>query len=114
MDFLHDILNLLGVPQITWAMIFAILGYLAKTIVDHYAKRRQTVSELQAKSGVEQAKEQEAVRVSMWSSQGLLPKNFWVLMPRGRRAFAQENETVVTHGGMTLDEMIVPLIQIRK
>ncbi len=79
MDFLRDILNSLGAPQVTWAMIFAILGYLGKTIVDHYAQRRQTVSELQAKSGVEQAKEQEAVRVSILSQTLLANRDIgWV------------------------------------
>jgi hypothetical protein len=36
------------------------------------------------------------------------------LMPAGRRAFAPSGEVVVTHGGISIDEAIVPLIQITK
>jgi len=67
MDLLRDFLNSLGTPQITWAMIFAALGYLGKTIVDYYTRRRQAINELHAKSEVERLKEQEAVRVSVLS-----------------------------------------------
>jgi hypothetical protein len=48
----------------------------------------------------------------LWSRDGLLPDGVWVLMPQGRNAFATFNETVVTHGGTTLDEMVVPLVAI--
>ncbi len=43
---------------------------------------------------------------------GLLPPGIHVLMPQGRRAFATAGETVVSHGGPTLEEAIVPLITI--
>ena len=36
------------------------------------------------------------------------------LMPSGRDAFAPGGEVVVTHGGISIDEAIVPLIQISK
>jgi hypothetical protein len=42
-----------------------------------------------------------------------LPDDVWVLMPQGRRAFAAFEEVVVTHGGPTLDEVVVPLVTIR-
>jgi len=48
----------------------------------------------------------------LWSGDGLLPDDVWVLMPQGRRAFATFDETVVTHGGLTLDELVVPLVTI--
>jgi hypothetical protein len=48
-----------------------------------------------------------------WSQDGLLPDDVWTLMPQGRRAFAILNETVVTHGGLTLDEVVVPLVTIK-
>jgi hypothetical protein len=48
-----------------------------------------------------------------WSQDGLLPDHVWTLMPQGRRAFAILNETVVTHGGPTLDEVVVPLVTIK-
>jgi hypothetical protein len=47
-----------------------------------------------------------------WSQDGLLPDDVWTLMPQGRGAFATLNETVVTHGGPTLDEVVVPLVTI--
>lgn len=49
----------------------------------------------------------------LWHGQGLLPDDAWVLVGNGRLAFAPKNEIVVTHGGLTLDEMVVPLIQIK-
>lgn len=49
----------------------------------------------------------------LWRGQGLLPDDAWVLMGNGRLAFAPKNEVVVTHGGLTLDEMVVSLIQIK-
>ena len=48
----------------------------------------------------------------LWSDDGLLPQGTSVLMPRGRQAFAPQNETTVTHGGMSLDEVVVPLVTI--
>lgn len=50
----------------------------------------------------------------LWHDDGLLPKDIWVLMPQGRRAFAQVGEQVASHGGLTLEEMIVPLVTITK
>ncbi len=47
-----------------------------------------------------------------WHDDGLLPDDVWVLMPRGRRAFTTFDELVVTHGGPTLDEVVVPLVTI--
>ncbi len=55
---------------------------------------------------------QDFPRTFSWSQDGLLPGEVSTLMPQGRRAFATLNETVVTHGGLTLDEVIVPLVTI--
>ncbi len=49
----------------------------------------------------------------LWHGQGLLPDDAWVLVGDGRLAFAPKHEIVVTHGGLTLDEMVVPLVQIK-
>jgi hypothetical protein len=55
-------------------------------------------------------------RTILWRNQGLLPYNITVLLPddqNGRRlAFAPEGECVVTHGGLSIDEMVVPLIRL--
>ncbi|MBN1874770.1 MAG: BREX-3 system phosphatase PglZ [Anaerolineae bacterium] len=47
-----------------------------------------------------------------WESRGLLPADVSVLIPKGRLAFALGQTTVVTHGGITLDEVVVPLVEI--
>ena len=52
----------------------------------------------------------------LWEDDSLLPPDTWVLMPTtrdGRRlAFAPEGMVVVSHGGLTLDESVVPFIRI--
>lgn len=50
----------------------------------------------------------------LWHDKGLLPDDVWVLLAKRRVAFAQQNEVVVTHGGLTLDEMVVPFVQIKQ
>lgn len=58
--------------------------------------------------------QREFCQTILWGPDGLLPDYVRVLMPQGRRAFAAINETVVTHGGPTLDEVVVPLITITR
>ena len=48
----------------------------------------------------------------IWERDGLLPDEVCVLLPKGRLAFTQYNDTVVTHGGVTMEEVVVPLITI--
>jgi hypothetical protein len=48
----------------------------------------------------------------LWGGDGLLPEGVWALIPTGRTAFAQAGQVVVTHGGLTLDELIVPFVEI--
>jgi hypothetical protein len=48
-----------------------------------------------------------------WSHDGVLPDDVWAVMPGGRTAFAPLNDTVVTHGGTTIDEVVVPFVTIR-
>lgn len=50
----------------------------------------------------------------LWDNDGILPEQMTALMPAGRDAFAPSGEVVVTHGGISIDEAIVPLIQISK
>jgi len=53
----------------------------------------------------------------LWERDGLLPDGenaVWALMPRGRGAFAPFKEITVTHGGPTLDEVVVPLVTITR
>lgn len=48
----------------------------------------------------------------LWENDGLNPPDLFALMPSKRRAFASNGEVVVTHGGVTIDEVIVPFIRI--
>ena len=48
----------------------------------------------------------------LWGDDGLLPEDLWAVMPLGRDAFAPRGDLVVTHGGLTLDEVVVPFVTI--
>ena len=50
----------------------------------------------------------------VWRDDGLLPSSTSVVMPQGRGAFAPAKQTIVGHGGLTIEEMIVPLVTITK
>jgi len=50
----------------------------------------------------------------LWENDGILPDTMSVLMPSRRNAFTLNGDVVVTHGGISIDEIIVPLIQITK
>jgi hypothetical protein len=50
----------------------------------------------------------------LWDKDGILPDQLAVLMPVGRDAFAPNGEVVVTHGGISIEEVIVPFVQIKK
>ena len=76
--------------------------------VDTRGKRARIYSDYHAAVNVQQGLSETI----LWSQDGLLPDDVWVLMPQERSAFATFNKTVVTHGGLTLDEIVVPLITI--
>lgn len=50
----------------------------------------------------------------LWRQDGLLPVDTWALMAPHGQAFAPHNEVVVTHGGATLDEVVVPFVAISR
>lgn len=50
----------------------------------------------------------------LWEDDGLMPKNLVAILPTGRQAFTEYSEIVVTHGGITIDEIVVPLIELRR
>jgi hypothetical protein len=76
--------------------------------VDTRGKRARIYSDYHAAVNVQQG----LFETILWSQDGLLPDDVWALMPQERSAFATFNKTVVTHGGLTLDEMVVPLVTI--
>ncbi|HEA68943.1 MAG TPA: BREX-3 system phosphatase PglZ [Desulfobacterales bacterium] len=48
-----------------------------------------------------------------WPTVGL-PENYLPLLAPGRSAFVRETERLVGHGGISLEEVVVPLVQIEK
>ena len=46
-----------------------------------------------------------------WPGAGL-PQNYHVLIAKGRTAFAPQGEKVISHGGITLEEVLVPFVKI--
>jgi len=59
----------------------------------------------------------ERVRVAfpetiLWGEDSLLPEGVYALMPHSRAAFAPSGEKIVTHGGLTIDEVIVPFVWV--
>ncbi len=43
-----------------------------------------------------------------------LPEDYWPLLGPGRSAFVRETERLVGHGGASLEELVVPLVQIER
>jgi len=43
-----------------------------------------------------------------------LPEDFLPLIAPGRYAFVQQGKRIVAHGGITLEELIVPFIEIAR
>ena len=76
-------------------------------VVDTRGKRARIYSDRHAAQTVAQG-----FGVVLWEGDGLLPDGVCALMPRGRNAFEPFRETAVTHGGPTLDEVVVPLVAI--
>lgn len=48
----------------------------------------------------------------LWESKGLMPADSYTLLAPDRHAFAAPHEVVVTHGGASLDEVVVPFVGI--
>ena len=81
-------------------------GLLAKT----RGKRARIYSDRRAALRVHDA----FTDTILWENDGLLPEQISALMPAKREAFAPAGEVVVTHGGISIDEVTVPFIQITK
>jgi hypothetical protein len=50
----------------------------------------------------------------LWENDGLNPASLYALMPVRRNAFSPSGSVVVTHGGISIDEVVVPFVQINK
>jgi hypothetical protein len=53
----------------------------------------------------------EVAHTCIWPSVGL-PQGYYPLMTSGRGAFAALGSTVVAHGGVSLEEVVVPFIRV--
>ncbi len=78
-------------------------------VVETRGRRARTYRDHRAAAHVREA----FPDTELWDRDGLLPDDLWAVMPLGRDAFAPEGDTVVTHGGLTLDEVVVPFVTIR-
>jgi len=60
---------------------------------------------------------EEACRATsgeLWGPEALLPEGWWAVTARDREAFTIAGERCVTHGGATIEEVMVPLITIER
>jgi PglZ domain len=48
-----------------------------------------------------------------WPALGL-PEDYWPLLAPGRSAFVREGEHIVAHGGISIEEIVVPMVQIQR
>ena len=48
-----------------------------------------------------------------WPTSGL-PEDYLALLAPGRRAFVRKSEHPVAHGGITLEEVVVPFVEIER
>lgn len=48
-----------------------------------------------------------------WNNVGL-PENYYVLLSHYREAFVTKDENIVTHGGISIEEVIVPFVKVQK
>ena len=48
-----------------------------------------------------------------WPANGL-PENYLALLAPARRSFVRESERPVAHGGVTLEEVVVPFVAIER
>ena len=48
-----------------------------------------------------------------WPTSGL-PEDYFALLAPGRRSFVRESEHPVAHGGITLEEVVVPFVEIER
>lgn len=50
--------------------------------------------------------------VAKWPQAGL-PNDYWPVVMKGRKAFVAKGEKIVGHGGITIEEVVVPYITIK-
>lgn len=49
----------------------------------------------------------------VWNDTGL-PDDYFVLLAHDKRAFTQKNDKIVTHGGIHIEEVIVPFVKVTR
>lgn len=63
--------------------------------------------------GLRQSVKQNFDEALYWDSTGL-PNNIFPLIAPSRKAFVLKNNVIVTHGGISVEELIVPVVQIER
>ena len=51
-------------------------------------------------------------QVAKWPQSGL-PNDYWAVVMKGRKAFVAKDDKIVAHGGITIEEVVVPYITIK-
>jgi len=87
------------------------IGVPAEGLAAHTrGKRARLYADADLAEGAHIASEQTI----LWGDDGLLPEDVWAVLPVGRAAFAPLGDPVVTHGGVTVEEVIVPFVTITR
>jgi len=61
----------------------------------------------------DKAHQQHPATTTAWDT-NLLPDDYYMLFPQGRSAFETKDKLIVSHGGISLDEIMVPWININR
>lgn len=50
---------------------------------------------------------------AIWPRTGL-PNDYWPVVMKGRAAFVAKGESIVGHGGIAIEEVVVPYIRVKR
>jgi hypothetical protein len=80
-------------------------------IAESRGERARVYSSENLRADILQKIPNSAGRVIAWPPLGL-PADYWPIVMTGREAFVAKNEKIVGHGGIAIEEVIVPYIKI--
>ena len=73
---------------------------------------RSKRARIYANSDIVRIVQMQFAHTLLWENDGILPAQTRVLVAQGRRAFAPFGALIVSHGGLSIEELIVPLATI--
>jgi hypothetical protein len=76
------------------------------------AQTRSKRARVYADRGLAQRTQLAFAETLLWEPQGILPPDVWTLIALGRTAFASANRVLVSHGGLSIDEVVVPFVTL--